>query len=380
MTTNSHNQTSSDTDSLDKTTQSTATDPTATQEGWQPKKKSPAKKILVLGLIIAGILGILYAYHLPPFSPKFIETNNAYVRGKPVQVSPKVAGYIKEILVQDYQWVEKDQVLAQIETDQFKMKVAQAKAGLISQENALGKIKQAQNSANANIAMADANIESAKATLANAQVQFDRMRKLLSADAISRQEYDNAQVALKKAQSTLKQATAQKQSALQELANVGVNKQGNIVAIDNAKTGLELAELELSYATIKAPISGQLGEIMAKQGQLVSVGTNLMSIVPPEHWLIANIKETEVASIAIGQPARIEIDALGGKQVLTGKVVQIAPATGSEFSTQKTDPSTGNFIKITQRIPVKIEFDANQPTVNQISIGMSARVQIDKIH
>lgn len=107
MTTNSHNQTNSDTDSLDKTTQSTATDPTATQEGWQPKKKSPAKKILVLGLIIAGILGILYAYHLPPFSPKFIETNNAYVRGKPVQVSPKVAGYIKEILVQDYQWVEK---------------------------------------------------------------------------------------------------------------------------------------------------------------------------------------------------------------------------------------------------------------------------------
>lgn len=158
-----------------------------------------------------------------------------------------------------------------------------------------------------------------------------------------------------------------------------MNEQSNLVAIDNAKTGLALAELELSQTLIKSPISGRLGEILVKEGQLVSVGTNLMSVVPPEHWLIANIKETEIGHIAIGQPAQITVDALGGKQVLTGKVVQIAPATGSEFSTAKTDPSTGNFIKIAQRVPVKITFDENQPNVKEISIGMSAVVSIEKV-
>lgn len=187
----------------------------------------------------------------------------------------------------------------------------------------------------------------------------------------------------KKAESALAQALAQKKNAEQEISNVVVNEKSNLVAIDNAKAGLELAKLELSYTTIKAPVSGRLGEITAKEGQLVAVGTNLMSVVPPEHWLIANVKETEIGQIAIGQPAKITVDALsskgGDKQVLTGKVVQIAPAIGSKFSANKTDPSTGNFIKVAQRVPVKIAFDDNQPTVKEISMGMSAVVRIGKV-
>lgn len=158
-----------------------------------------------------------------------------------------------------------------------------------------------------------------------------------------------------------------------------MNEQSNLVAIDNAKAGLTLAELELSQTLIKSPISGRLGEILVKEGQLVSVGANLMSVVPSDLWIIANVKETDIAHIAMGQTARIEVDALGGKQSLTGKVVQIAPATGSEFSTNKSDPSTGNFIKVAQRIPVKIAFDDNQTNVKALSMGMSAVVQIDKV-
>lgn len=349
------------------------------QAQWQPKKQSIWGKILVLGLVLAGVFGILYAYQLPPFTPHYIETNNAYVRGKATQVSPKVAGYVKEILVQDYEWVEKDQVLAQIETDQFEMKLAQAQAGVLSQETALQKIKQARNSATANVAVMDANIANAKATLANAQADAKRYAELIKLDAVSRQAYDNAMTAVKKAEASLQQAIAQKHSAEQQIVDVGVNEKSNLVAIDNAKTSVELAKLELSYTTIKAPISGRLNEILVKQGQLVAVGTNLMSIVPPEYWVIANVKETDITQITIGQPATIEIDALGGKQVLAGKVVQIAPATGSEFSSAKTDPSTGNFIKIAQRVPVKIAFDDNQPIPKEIGMGMSAIVKIDKI-
>lgn len=356
----------------------TATSTSHQPEQWQPKKKSPAKRVMILALLMAGVLGILYAYQLPPFSPNYIETNNAYVRGKPVVVSPKVAGYVKEIMVQDYEWVEKDTPLVQIETDQYEMKLAQAQAGVLSQQASLGKIKQAQNSAHANVAVMNANIESAKVSLANAKAQHARMAELVKIDAVSHQEYDNSVTNVQKAEIAVAQAIAQKQNAEQEIANVKINAESNTIAIENAKAGLALAELELSQTLIKAPVNGRLGEIGVKQGQLVSVGTNLMSVVPPEHWLIANIKETEIGHIVIGQPAQITVDALGGKQVLTGKVVQIAPATGSEFSTAKTDPSTGNFIKIAQRVPVKITFDENQPNVKEISIGMSAVVRIKK--
>lgn len=348
---------------------------------WQPKKKNPLGKMVVLALLIAGVFGILYAFKLPPFTPNYIETNNAYVRGKPVVVSPKVAGYVKQIMVNDYQWVEKGEPLVQIETDQYEMKLAQAQAGVKAQEVALQKIKLANVSARANVGVMDANIANAKATLANAREDAKRYAELVKVDAVSRQQYDSAMTAVRKAEAALAQAQAQAQklAAEQEIANVKVNEQSNLVAIDSAKAGLDLAELELSQTLIKAPVSGHLGEIGVKQGQLVSVGTALMSVVPPEHWLIANIKETDITQITIGQPATIEIDALGGKQVLTGKVVQIAPATGSEFSSAKTDPSTGNFIKIAQRVPVKIAFDDNQPIPKEIRMGMSAIVKIDKI-
>ncbi|MDO5050282.1 MAG: HlyD family efflux transporter periplasmic adaptor subunit [Moraxella equi] len=141
----------------------------------------------------------------------------------------------------------------------------------------------------------------------------DLPESLIAIDAVSRQAYDDASTNVKKAESALAQALAQKKNAEQEISNVVVNEKSNLVAIDNAKAGLALAELELSYTTIKAPVSGRLGEITAKEGQLVAVGTNLMSVVPPEHWLIANVKETEIGQIAIGQPAQITVDALSVK-------------------------------------------------------------------
>lgn len=165
--------------------------PTAPQS-WQPKPKSPLKRLFILVLLLAGVLGILYAYRLPPFTPNYVATNNAYVRGKATQVSPKVAGYVRQIMVQDYEWVEKGQPLVQIETDQYEMRLAQAQANVKAQEVSLKKIKQANASAHANVNVMDANIASAKASLENAKIAHARMAELVKAQAVSKQEYDNA--------------------------------------------------------------------------------------------------------------------------------------------------------------------------------------------
>lgn len=115
-----------------------------TPQSWQPKPKSPLKRLFILVLLLAGVLGILYAYRLPPFTPNYVATNNAYVRGKATQVSPKVAGYVRQIMVQDYEWVEKGQPLVQIETDQYEMRLAQAQANVKAQEVSLKKNQTSQ--------------------------------------------------------------------------------------------------------------------------------------------------------------------------------------------------------------------------------------------
>lgn len=170
------------------------------------------------------------------------------------------------------------------------------------------------------------------------------------------------------------QQAALNKTAQDKASALAVSK-ANQAAIDNAQALLDLAKQDLGHTTIYAPASGKLGEVSVKQGQLVSAGTQLMSVVPPERWVIANIKETDMANVKIGQSASVSIDALGGK-AFSGKVAEISPATASEFSLIKADSGTGNFVKIAQRIAVKIVFDAGQQDLERLAPGMSAEVNI----
>lgn len=345
-------------------------------EQWQPKKASRLKSLIVLLLILAGVLGILYAWKLPPFQTSLVETNNAYVRGKTTLISSKVGGYVQEVLVNDYQTVETGQVLARLEQTTFLAQVAQANANLATQQANLDKIRQSRQVAQATVSIHQANIESAEASLYNAQLELKRQSELMKTNSTSKQQFDNAVANQKKAQAALNQAKAQKQVAEQDVINVEVNEKIAQAAVKNAEAGLRLAEDALQHTEIKAPVEGKLGEIGVKTGQLLAAGSNVVYLVPPQTWIIANIKETEMASIRIGQKATIGVDALNGLK-LDGKVVEIAPATGSEFSLNKTDTSTGNFVKIPQRVPVKIAFDPNQAHIQQVLAGMSVVVAIE---
>lgn len=343
---------------------------------WQPVRRGLASNIFIVAAILCGVLLALYVWDLPPFKNGTVSTNNAYVRGKPTLISPKINGYIEKVLIQDFAQVEQGQPLVQIERDTYQAKWEQAQANLIMQQAALDKIEQTRQSALATVQVRDAAINSAQATLQNAQLEMKRQQELLRSNATSRQNYDNAQAALLQAQANFAQAKAQKTVAEQDVINVKANASSAKAAVENAKATLDLAQQDLDNTLIKAPVSGKLGEVGTRQGQYVSAGSALVYIVPAEHWVIANLKEGDTENIKVGQPVKIKVDALGG-QSLDGKVSDISPATGSEFSLSKTDTSTGNFVKVAQRIAVKITIDPQQKNYERLEPGMSVEVAID---
>ena len=321
---------------------------------------------------VAGVLLALYAFRLPPFGLGEVYTNNAYVRGNITVVSPRVSGYVQNVLVRDFDTVKAGQPLVEIDRAPYLSKVEQAKAGILAQQAALDKTKQDRASAQSAAKAGQAAIANAQAVLDRANREWKRI-KGVSNDAISQSSRDAAQIAVKQAEAALTQAKEQYAIAQQNILNAGVGREG--AAIDNAKAMLALAEQELGHTTVYAPADGLLGEVAVKKGQLVSAGMQLMSVVPAARWIVANIKETDMKNIRSGQQADITVDALGGAH-FSGSISEIAPATASEFSIIKADSGTGNFVKIAQRIVVKIELHPGQTDLHKLAPGMSVEVRI----
>ena len=341
---------------------------------WQPEKHRFGS-IAILVATVAGALLALYAFRLPPFGLGEVYTNNAYVRGNITVVSPRVGGYVQSVLVRDFDTVKAGQPLVEIDRAPYLSKVEQAKAGILAQQAALDKTKQDRASAQSAAKAGQAAIANAQAVLDRANREWKRI-KGVSNDAISQSSRDAAQTAVKQAEAALTQAKEQYAIAQQNILNAGVGREGATAAIDNAKAMLALAEQELGHTTVYAPADGQLGEVAVKKGQLVSAGTQLMSVVPGARWIVANIKETDMKNIRSGQQADITVDALGGAH-FSGSISEIAPATASEFSIIKADSGTGNFVKIAQRIAVKIELHPGQADLHKLAPGMSVEVRID---
>ena len=341
---------------------------------WQPEKHRFGS-IAILVATVAGALLALYAFRLPPFGLGKVYTNNAYVRGNITVVSPHVGGYVQNVLVRDFDTVKAGQPLVEIDRAPYLSKVEQAKAGILAQQAALDKTKQDRASAQSAAKAGQAAIANAQAVLDRANREWKRI-KGVSNDAISQSSRDAAQIAVKQAEAALTQAKEQYAIAQQNILNAGVGREGAAAAIDNAKAMLALAEQELGHTTVYAPADGQLGEVAVKKGQLVSAGTQLMSVVPGARWIVANIKETDMKNIRSGQQADITVDALGGAH-FSGSISEIAPATASEFSIIKADSGTGNFVKIAQRIVVKIELHPGQADLHKLAPGMSVEVRID---
>lgn len=353
------------------------TDALATpQRGWAPPRGGLKGTVLFIGMLFAGVLLALYAWDLPPFRRAIQLTDNAYVRGDTTTIAPQVNGYVTKVLVRDFDTVTRGQVLAHIDDRLYRQRVEQAKAALATQVAALANSVQSQRSREAALGGQDAGIANARAQLMRAQADMRRVDELVAEGSVSQRERDQTRAALAQAEAGVLQAQAQRAIGQQDVRSVVVGRDGLEAAVENARAALRFAEIELEETLIRAPQNGRLGEVSVRLGQYVTAGSQLTFLVPPTVWVSANFKEAQTALVRPGQPATITVDALGGAE-LRGRVERLAPAAGSEFAVIRPDNATGNFIKVPQRLTVRIKVDARDPLYARLSPGMSVMARVD---
>jgi len=339
------------------------------------------RNVIASGLLFAlialiGVFIVLYAWNLPPFHSAVQTTENALVRGQVTIISPQLSGYIVEVDVQDFQNVRQGQLLMRIDDRIYNQRLEQARAQLASQRAALANFSQSQSSARATIAQNQAAVENAAAQAQRASADLRRVEELAADGSLSARERDAARATRAQTVAATEQARAALEISRQSLRTVDVNRAALEAAVANAEAAVKLAEIDVANTRITAPRDGQLGQVSVRLGAFVNAGTQLTALVPQTMWVIANMKETQMADVRLGQPVTFTVDALNHAR-MRGRVEQIAPATGSEFSVIQPDNATGNFVKIAQRIPVRIAIDPDQALAARLRPGMSVVASID---
>jgi multidrug resistance efflux pump len=364
---------------------STAPQPEDVTVADEPPQPPPSKggivrtrraAIVTAVLALAGVLLILWAWRLPPFTSAQERTENAYVRGQVTVISPQVSGYVDQVLVYDFQHVKAGQPLFRIDSRIYRQRVEQAQATLSAREAEMADLVQTGAARAAAVRSREAEIGSAKAQLARAQADMARVSELARDGSVAVRELDQVRAQLRVAQAQVGQTESAREIARQDLRSVPVARLNREAAVEGAKAAVRLAQIDLDNTVINAPEPGQLGQVGARRGQYVTAGSQLVSIVPAQFWVIANFKEGQTARMSPGQKATVAVDALGGRK-FTGRVQEISPATGSEFSVLPAQNATGNFTKIAQRLPVRIVLDRGQQDLARLRPGMSVVATVD---
>jgi multidrug resistance efflux pump len=350
--------------------------PVPVPSGWHPVPNSARVIGVVTLIVLVGVLAVLAAWRLPPFANDVQRTENAYVKGETTLISPQVSGYVWKVFVQDYEKVEAGQILAKIDDRIYQQRVEQARAQLDGQRASLANNAQSLASRQATRASAEAAVVNAEAQLSRAQADQRRANDLVKDGSVSVREADQTRAALRQAEAAVAQTKASGNIATQDIRTVQVNQGSLRAGVEAAEAALHAAQIDLDNTVIRAPESGRLGDVGVRVGQYVTNGTQLMFLVPPRLWVVANYKEAQTGRIAPGQVAWFTVDALEDVRV-SGHVERISPAAGSEFAVLKPDNATGNFIKVAQRISVRIVVDPNQAIASRLRPGMSVEARVN---
>jgi membrane fusion protein (multidrug efflux system) len=303
-------------------------------------------------------------------------TDNAYVRGEVTSLAPRVSGYVTAIEVDDNQVVSAGDVLFRIDDRDYRARFAQASANVEAAEARLMNVDAEMQLQHALVHQAEALRGAAVADLDLATKASDRRRELFRSSTVSEAQIDESEAARSRAEAALSAASAAVEVQRQRIAVLDSQRQAAVAAVAQAVAARDLAEIDLDNTVVRAPVGGVVGNRQVRIGRLVSPGVALLDIVPVDDlWIVANFKETQVEGMRPGQRAWITIDGYPSES-FEGLVDSFAPGSGSAFSLLPTDNATGNFVRVVQRIPVKIRF-VDQPLPARLVPGLSARVKIE---
>jgi membrane fusion protein (multidrug efflux system) len=303
-------------------------------------------------------------------------TDNAYVEGDISDISPQIDGYIAAVLVGDNQLVKAGDVLVRIDDRDFKARLDRANAALDTMKANLGTLRSQILYQQTRVAQAQAELEASNAESRRAQQQYDRYAKLVADKVISHQEFDDAEATLVKGKADVIRGGAAINAEQAQLVVIQAQLKEAEARVGQSAAEAQLAANDLDKTVIRAPIDGVIGNRGVRVGHYIKSGTQLLSLVPTDVYVLANFKETQLTHMKPGQKVEIDVDAYPDTP-LTGEVESFAPASGALFSLLPPENATGNFTKIVQRLPVRIKVASGNPLHGMLRPGLSVEAKVD---
>lgn len=306
-------------------------------------------------------------------------TNDAFVDQYVAPVNVRVAGYIQEVRFKEHQFVHRGDTLVVLDNREYVIRQKEACAALLDARGSRDVLASGIRTSHTKVAEQDANLAEAKAKLWQAGQDYRRYERLLREESVPEQQFEQVKADYEAARARYDALMRQKEAASSQYDETNKKKVNVEAGILRAEAALDLANLNLSYTVVTAPYSGYMGRRTIEPGQYVSAGQTLSYIVRQSgKWVTANYRETQIANIYIGQPVRIKVDGVPGR-VFKGHVTAISEATGSKYSLVPTDNSAGNFVKVQQRIPVRIDFDdVDEKNMIMLRAGMMVETEAER--
>lgn len=342
------------------------------REGYRKLRNKRKRNIILNGISILLTIGaIIWACNFFYRYYKYEITNDATIEQYITPINVRISGYIKEVRFTEHKWVNKGDTLLIIDNREFLIKVKDAEAALLDAQNSVSVLESSISTTITNVQISDANIAEAKAKLWRAEQDLKRYENLLKAESVSQQQYDQVKADYDALYAHYNALLKQKEASKSTSTGTEQKRKSAEAAIMRSEAALDIANLNLSYTVIAAPFSGYVGQRTLEAGQYVQAGQTITNLIKSDNkWIIANYREKQISNIHIGQKVKIKVDAVKDKD-FEGEVTAISEATGAKYSMLPTDNSAGNFVKIQQRIPVRIDFkNISDEDMKQLRAGM----------
>lgn len=354
---------------------------TGSSEAESPRSSPLRSRKVRIGLLIGAlavlVLGLWWYLGYQSYGKYQQSTNDAYIQADSVVVAPKIGGYIDRVFVAENQSVRAGQPLALLDPRDYRAQASQIQAQIEASRATADTVRAQVGEQQAALTQAQAQLNAAQSDVAFASQEVSRYAPLAATGAEPRERLAQLRNQLKQAQAQAATRRAAVLAAQRRFGTLGAQIEQALSQVRAGQAQLEAANVNVESTTLRASISGRVGDLAVRVGQFVQPGTRLMTIVPVNQiYVEANFKETQLGLMRVGQPATIKVDALPGVE-LTGRVASFAPGTGAQFSILPPQNATGNFTKIVQRLPVRIAIEAS-PTVRRLlAPGMSVKVSVD---